>query len=42
MVEAYEKLGLDDLAADARRVLVASFPDHQRQQKSSKSWWNPL
>jgi outer membrane protein assembly factor BamD len=27
MVEAYENMGMDDLAADARRVLAANFPD---------------
>lgn len=27
MIEAYEKLGLNDLAADARRVLELNFPD---------------
>ena len=27
MAQAYEKLGMTDLAADARRVLVANFPD---------------
>ncbi len=27
MVEAYESMGMDDLAADARRVLAANFPD---------------
>ncbi len=42
MVKAYEKLGLDDLAADARRILQASYPDHQISKQSKKSWWNPL
>lgn len=27
LIEAYEKLGMTDLAADARRVLAANFPD---------------
>lgn len=27
MVQAYEHMGMDDLAADARRVLAANFPD---------------
>ena len=27
LIEAYEKLGMDDLAADARRVLEINFPD---------------
>ena len=27
MVRAYEEMGLDGLAADARRVLVVNFPD---------------
>ena len=27
MAQAYEKLGMTDLAADTRRVLVANFPD---------------
>ena len=27
MVEAYERLGMEDLAADTRRVLEANFPD---------------
>lgn len=33
MAEAYEKLGLEDLAADARRVLAANYPDHPSLQK---------
>jgi len=27
MAEAYEKLGMTDLAADTRRVLVENFPN---------------
>jgi len=27
LIEAYEKMGMDDLAADARRVLEINFPD---------------
>ncbi|MDH5262971.1 MAG: outer membrane protein assembly factor BamD, partial [Gammaproteobacteria bacterium] len=27
LIEAYEKMGMDDLAADARRVLETNFPD---------------
>ena len=27
MAEAYDKLGMADLAADARTVLAANFPD---------------
>jgi outer membrane protein assembly factor BamD (BamD/ComL family) len=27
MAQAYDKLGMTDLAADTRRVLVANFPD---------------
>ncbi len=42
MAQAYDKLGLTDLAADARRVLVASYPDHSSVSKSTKPWWNPF
>ena len=30
MVKAYEKLQLDDLAKDAKRVLESSFPEHEQ------------
>ncbi len=42
MAQAYDKLGLTELAADARRVLVASFPKYDSERKSKKSWWNPI
>jgi outer membrane protein assembly factor BamD len=37
-VEAYRKLGLTDLAADAGKVLAANFPD-ERTRAESKHWW---
>lgn len=43
MVEAYAKLGLDDLSRDARRVLEANYPNSEfltgKQQTEKKSWW---
>ena len=42
MAQAYDELGLTTLATDARRVLQASFPDHDKISKKKKSWWNPF
>jgi outer membrane assembly lipoprotein YfiO len=41
MVASYEKLGMDDLAADARRVLEASFPESVwiNGPPREKPWW---
>ncbi|MEO8102004.1 MAG: outer membrane protein assembly factor BamD [Betaproteobacteria bacterium] len=41
-VQAYEQMGLKDLAADARRVLEKNFPRNDMVAKGSsgqKSWW---
>lgn len=35
MIRAYERLGLDDLATDARRVMQTNYPDYQTAQKSN-------
>ncbi len=37
-VEAYRKLGMNDLADDAGKVLALNFPD-ERQRVESKHWW---
>jgi len=40
MVSAYDKLGLEKLRDDARRVLVKNFPDSQfTLDKPAKAWW---
>ena len=39
MIKAYEKMGMNDLAADAKRVLEKNFPKNQSAQGSGKSWW---
>ena len=36
MVEAYHKMGLDDLAADALQVLELNYPDHKVTRKAKK------
>jgi len=41
MATAYDKLGLTQLASDARRVLKTSFPNYTKP-KSKRSWWNPF
>jgi len=40
MGEAYDELGMPDLAKDARRVFAASYPEDYKQLKKSKRWWN--
>jgi len=46
MVLSYEKLGLPDLAADAKRVLDQNFPDSvylsRGLEETSDRWWHPL
>jgi len=42
MAQAYDKLGLTELANDARRVMTASYPDHSSINQSNKPWWNPF
>jgi len=42
MSQAYDKLGLPELAKDARRVLTASYPEHSSLKKTKQSWWNPF
>ncbi len=41
MVTAYRKLGMQDMAEDARRVLLASFPDSDPEltERKKKSWY---
>jgi len=41
MVGAYERLGLNDLAADTRRVLQKNFPNNQALAPApqAKPWW---
>jgi len=43
MIQAYEKMGMKDLAADTRRVLDKNFPGNPlaaaAQRKSDKAWW---
>lgn len=41
MIASYEKLGMNDLADDTRRVMTASFPESPWLQKDSqeKPWW---
>lgn len=42
MVRAYDKLGMKELAADARRVLDKNFPDNALasiKDAQQKSWW---
>lgn len=40
LAEAYDKLKLPILAADARRVLTASYPDYLNRPKQEKAWWD--
>jgi len=47
MVLSYEKLGLSELAGDARRVLDQNFPDSTYlsrglEEPSDSAWWNPI
>ena len=43
MIKAYEKMGYNDLAADARRVLEKNFPKNQASRSgmagTTKPWW---
>lgn len=43
MIRSYEKMGMNDLASDAQRVLEKNFPRNQLSQaasgQSGKSWW---
>lgn len=42
MIEAYDQLGMTDLAEDSRRVLEASYPDQMRKlarQEGPKPWY---
>lgn len=43
MIRSYEKMGMNDLAADAQRVLEKNFPRNRLSQaasgQSGKSWW---
>ena len=41
-VQAYEQMGMKDLASDARRVLEKNFPSNEMVAKGGsglKSWW---
>ena len=45
MSEAYERLGQDALAKDARRVLELNYPDHpylRGNWPAERSWWRKL
>jgi len=45
MVQAYDKLGLTDLRDDARRVLLANYPETTLLTQglaTERGWWNPL
>jgi len=45
MVQAYDKLGLPELRDDARRVLLANYPDTTLLTQGfarERGWWNPL
>jgi outer membrane protein assembly factor BamD len=38
MSVAYTRLGMDKLASDAQRVLMASYPDYLKRKKKEKGW----
>ncbi len=38
-VEAYEKMGMTELANSSRRVLEKNFPNNSTVSKSAKAWW---
>jgi outer membrane protein assembly factor BamD (BamD/ComL family) len=40
IVEAYDKLGMPDLAADSRRTLAANFPADPEAAAVKKHWWS--
>jgi len=45
MVQAYDKLGMTELRDDARRVLLANYPNTTLLTQgfaSEPGWWNPL
>jgi len=45
MVQAYDKLGMTELRDDARRVLLANYPETTLLTQgfaSEPGWWNPL
>ena len=39
MVESYRKLGMNDLAADSERVMLASFPDAKQPKPADDEPW---
>jgi outer membrane protein assembly factor BamD len=41
VVDTYRVLGMEDLAADAERVLVANYPDlaHRKSAEVDEGWW---
>lgn len=46
MIRAYEKLGMNELAADTKRVLQKNFPNNAlvgspAAKEAGKSWWKP-
>ena len=45
MIQAYEKLGMKELAADSQRVLQKNFPNNAlvspAGKEAGKSWWKP-
>ena len=45
VVDTYRRLGIEDLAADSERVLVANYPDlryRETQLEESGPWWWPF
>jgi outer membrane protein assembly factor BamD len=39
MVDAYDRLGMKELAANARTVYALNFPGDERRVAQKKSWW---
>ena len=39
MIKAYEKMDMNDLAADSKRVLEKNFPKNPSAQGSARAWW---
>ena len=39
MVNAYDQLGMKELAENARAVYALNFPGDQRRVEAKKSWW---
>jgi len=45
MFQCYDKLGLEQLRDDTRRVLDSTYPDskllYPERHKAKKPWWKP-